>query len=294
MSSEEKGTAQRWLGRLETWPRPLHGTLASLLVAVFGAVDYWTGYEYAASVFYLLPVAYVAWYLGRRWGYAFSVLAAATWQVANIYAGEVRTHPAVFLWNAATLVGFFAVTAALLDGLRRRLEFEKDLSRTDPTTGVLNPRGFGERLEAVVTDAHRFQRPFTLLYLDADGFKAVNDTLGHSAGDTVLKAAAQALRKGLRGSDAAGRLGGDEFAVVLPDTDEEGARTASGKILGHLREAMAAGGWGVTFSAGCATFASAPSTGDAALQTADGLMFQAKGSGPGRIRSAVVTASPGP
>ena len=91
------------------------------------------------------------------------------------------------------------------------------LSRSDPLTGVLNRRGFTERFEAELSEHVRHGgRPLGLMVVDLDGFKRVNDTNGHAAGDELLCEVAAALAADLRPADVVGRLGGDEFAVLLP------------------------------------------------------------------------------
>ncbi|BEL08592.1 hypothetical protein Q0Z83_067830 [Actinoplanes sichuanensis] len=121
--------------------------------------------------------------------------------------------------------------SAVLASLRRRLA---DSSRTDPLTGCLNRRGFDERMAAELADAERGGKPVTLVLLDLDHFKEVNDTLGHRAGDELLAWTGQELRADLRTHDAVGRQGGDEFAMLLPGTD---AADAEG-VVERLRERL--------------------------------------------------------
>jgi diguanylate cyclase (GGDEF)-like protein/PAS domain S-box-containing protein len=108
---------------------------------------------------------------------------------------------------------------------RKRLEGELErLATEDSLTGVWNRRAFAGRLREQLERAARHGEPAALLVLDLDGFKAVNDTLGHQAGDRLLRHVAQLLVKRLRTTDTVARLGGDEFAVLLPQTDVEQAR----------------------------------------------------------------------
>jgi diguanylate cyclase (GGDEF)-like protein/putative nucleotidyltransferase with HDIG domain len=110
------------------------------------------------------------------------------------------------------------------------------LSRVDALTGCLNRRGFAERAQAELAHAIRTGRPVSLLVLDLDRFKQVNDTQGHSAGDEVLCWVSETLRASLRPLDSVGRLGGDEFAVLLSGTGEAEARDVAARLVTRLAE----------------------------------------------------------
>ena len=120
-----------------------------------------------------------------------------------------------------------------LASLRRRLS---RASRTDPLTGVLNRRGFDERLEAEFAEAVRTGSPLTLMLADLDRFKEINDTYGHQAGDQLLSWVAGRLSDNLRTRDAAGRLGGDEFTLLLGDTGPEGVAAVVDRLRSSLDE----------------------------------------------------------
>lgn len=98
-------------------------------------------------------------------------------------------------------------------------------ARSDPLTGLLNRRGFDAQMNHDLALARRSGRPLSIITVDVDHFKRINDTHGHDVGDQVLQRLAATLATRLRQSDVVARLGGEEFAVLLPDTDLEGART---------------------------------------------------------------------
>lgn len=108
------------------------------------------------------------------------------------------------------------------------------LSYYDDLTGLANRRLFLDRLEQSLSLAHRHKSSVTLLFLDVDRFKIINDNLGHAAGDEVLKETANRLLSDLRDSDLAARVGGDEFTLILPDTDATAAEIVAKKVLEHL------------------------------------------------------------
>jgi diguanylate cyclase (GGDEF)-like protein len=127
--------------------------------------------------------------------------------------------------------------------------------------------------------AGRHGRPLTMLYIDIDHFKAVNDTHGHARGDALLRRIGAAMRTCLRSSDVVGRLGGDEFAVLLPETDANGARAGATKIRDHLWDLFQKEGWPVTTSIGAVVFLVPPDDVDKALQLADACMYRVKNGG---------------
>jgi diguanylate cyclase (GGDEF)-like protein len=152
------------------------------------------------------------------------------------------------------------------------------LAERDGLTGALNHRTFHERLrtEAARTTA---DRPLSLLLVDVDEFKTVNDTLGHLAGDAVLRLVGETLSGLTRDEDVAGRLGGDEFALLLPDTDLAEATGIAERLVTHVRTAAAP--YAATVSVGAATVTWCDPVG---LQAAaDAAVYRAKHSGRNRV-----------
>lgn len=153
-----------------------------------------------------------------------------------------------------------------------------DQARRDPLTGLLNHQAFSDLLTAELDRAERYDHGLSLVFVDLDDFKAVNDSLGHVEGDRVLHRFASVTRRLLRGSDAAGRMGGDEFAVLLL---ESGGRAAE-RFLRRLRtgtaEAVARRELpdDFSFSAGAANFPSDGSDTETLLRIADARQYEAK------------------
>ncbi|MGH2792737.1 MAG: diguanylate cyclase domain-containing protein, partial [Actinomycetota bacterium] len=144
----------------------------------------------------------------------------------------------------------------------------------DPLTGLANRVLFEDRLETALKAAERSVDPCGVLLIDLDGFKEINDTKGHAAGDTVLRIVAERMTRVLRAQDTAARIGGDEFAVVLPNTDTEGASRAARRIVKALP---------VGASIGIAVFPDNGVTGGELLAHADQAMYRAKGNGGGYL-----------
>lgn len=156
----------------------------------------------------------------------------------------------------------------------------------DPLTGLLNHRSLAIRLEQAFATAERYGRPLSYLMLDLDGFKQVNDTLGHEGGDQALRRVAQALLQAMRRSDVAARYGGDEFAVLLPETDAYGAFTEAERIRRAVAQIRLDPPHLLSVSIGAATFPT-PSTRskEQLMRHADQALYTAKTSGKSRTVS---------
>ncbi|WP_167726439.1 MULTISPECIES: GGDEF domain-containing response regulator [Cryobacterium] len=190
-------------------------------------------------------------------------------------------------FEPAELVARVAAAAhvkKLQDQLRQRNTELDLLSRTDVLTGLHNRRHLEEELAHHHSRAMRHGDPLSVLLLDIDHFKRVNDGYGHPAGDVVLAVFAERLRQELRDGDVAGRWGGEEFLVVLPRTDLAGALSVANRIRRVVAATpiVAAGvGIAVTVSGGCA---SGPLGGsDQLVDVADAQLYAAKAAGRNRI-----------
>jgi diguanylate cyclase (GGDEF)-like protein len=162
----------------------------------------------------------------------------------------------------------------------------EEMAITDGLTGVPNYRFFIDKLEEEVRRSRRYGTPFTLLLLDLDNFKEVNDTHGHRHGDYVLKEVAYRLQQGLRGTDLLARYGGDEFAMLLTQTDVEGGRKVASQILERLSVPITTNQMQhvIKASIGMVFFENKhPQSTDELIVNADNALYRAKESGGNSI-----------
>jgi diguanylate cyclase (GGDEF)-like protein len=189
-------------------------------------------------------------------------------------------------------------TAELRRDIRRREEVEAALRESeeqlrhlafhDPLTGLANRMLFYDRLDHALATHGRKRRTFAVLFIDLDGFKEINDRLGHDAGDTVLRAVAERLRAGLRTTDTVARFGGDEFAIILEDlSSAEDARPTAQRVIDSLREPVDVDGGPARVSASVGVAVNAPgATAADILREADTAMYTAKTAGKNRYAEA--------
>jgi diguanylate cyclase (GGDEF)-like protein len=159
----------------------------------------------------------------------------------------------------------------------------RDQALHDPLTGLPNRALLDDRLESAIAVAQRQEAPLSLLLLDLDGFKAVNDTLGHHAGDLVLTEIAARLSGTLRESDTAARLGGDEFVLLLPATPLVGAVETARALVDFIVAPIIVEGKPLMVGAsiGIAVFPNHGRDAEVLLAAADSAMYDAKHSGGG-------------
>jgi diguanylate cyclase (GGDEF)-like protein len=258
----------------------LIGAVTLLLVLFLSFVDHVTGYEISFSIFYLLPISIAVWYGSRPMGYAISAASAVAWAVVEHTSALAYSQGWILYWNSGVRLAFFLVVGWLLAELKGNLRRHQHLASTDNLTGLLNRTGFIERAGPIMAAATRHGHPTTIGFADLNGFKQVNDTLGHASGDAVLELIGSLLTRTRRSSDIAARYGGDEFVVLLPHTGLEGARRFFDKFRRAAEGEIRDGGWtGLSVSIGAIVFERGPPDLIESLRIADHLMYRAKGAG---------------
>lgn len=271
---------------LTTW------ALGTLGVVAIGALDYYSGVELRVYPLYYAPIALLAWRAGRPGALVSALLSSAMWVVSNRLAGLTYSEAGLWVANGIMQMASFTVVGLLIARLHGALTRERELSRTDALTSLLNRRAFYEEATRMLALCRRMDRPVTLAYLDLDHFKAVNDALGHRAGDEVLRAVSSELRAGLRPSDISARLGGDEFVVLYPGLGPTEAQPALERLREAVAGRLAAGNWKVTASVGGVSCANAPADAATLVEAADARMYAAKAAGRDRVTLALLDEPP--
>lgn len=203
----------------------------------------------------------------------------------ELYPTLRTPHPvnlvAALMSNLTVVLNAVGMLVAWREEAERAL---RALARTDSLTGLLNRRALQDEAAAMIAQARRHGDPMTVLLIDLDRFKQINDQRGHDSGDRALCLVARLLQAGLRRGDRAGRWGGEEFCVLLARGDADAGAAFDMRLRRALAEqSRSALGFPLSFSAGLAVL----QPGDAALQNlvqrADGALYAAKAAGRGRL-----------
>ena len=275
--------------------------LAFALIILF----FFTPRVFIPAALLFIPIALAGMMIGGRTPFLYSVPAslalAANYfmqgsefmllgvELEGITAGLFLGCQIVLHQGLATM---FTITSANVDSTIEQLLYQTDrlshLANTDALSGLANRRFFVEQLEREFARAKRYRRPLTLLYLDLDDFKAINDRFGHAVGDDVISNLSLSMRAVLRSTDLLARIGGDEFAVLLPETTIKGGVGVTQKLKRALVAFTSRPDCvitSLTFSAGLAQFRFEDETIDDLLARADHAQYKAKDAGKGQIRT---------
>lgn len=246
-------------------------------------------------------VARAALWPEHHWGYRWRYLLAGCFSTVGLltlgrgvlgaffteaYPSFTTPHPVNIVAQLAVNLSTPLTVVAVLVAWRRESESRlKGLANTDGLTTLPNRRGWSQQGVAMVAQARRQGWPLAVLMLDLDYFKRINDAHGHEVGDRALAFFGQAIRANLRDNDLAGRLGGEEFALLLPHTDEAGARLLDQRLRDHVRSHCAAAlGLELNYSTGFSLCQpNEPEALDTALARADRALYAAKAAGRGRF-----------
>jgi diguanylate cyclase (GGDEF)-like protein len=264
--------------------------LAAILI---GLIRLLTGPEFALSLFYILPIALATWYAGRWFGITVSLASAASWLIADLKMLPAFSSAWIPYLNETFRLAVFLIITLILAKSKKTMDGYKALSRTDPLTGIPNRRAFYDLAEMELNKARRYQKPLSVLYVDIDNFKNINDHFGHYTGDTLLCSVAKMIKSNIRAIDILGRFGGDEFVILLAQTGPESVALVARKLKDKLSHLVQRNNWPVTFSIGAVTFERPPARVDQLIDTADSQMYFAKNRGKNRIHYKFVAENEG-
>ncbi|MBU1013566.1 MAG: GGDEF domain-containing protein [Bacteroidetes bacterium] len=226
----------------------------------------------------------MAWFVGRRVGIFSSLISFTAWFFLDISLVIHFLNPFIIASNSLIIITIFILITILVSSFRISLDHEKKLARTDSLTGAANSRLFSELLQMEVERLERYKHPFTLVYIDTDNLKFVNDNYGHTIGNQVLINIVDFAKNNLRKVDVISRLGGDEFALLLPETSYESSKIVISRFQKGLLSEMRKKNWPITLSIGAVTCNNANITADELLRIADKLMYEIKREGKNSIK----------
>jgi diguanylate cyclase (GGDEF)-like protein len=257
------------------------------------------------TVSYLIPILIAGGLIGGLAPYPFSIGASLgvvlTWVFLRgavppqAYAGStflgwlfVVAEAFIFNVTAFTLTTLSRQANEIQSALENHTERLTALAHTDPLTGLANRRQLIDLMQREFNRARRYRRPLGLLYLDLDGFKAINDRFGHMFGDEILRNVATTLRAVLRSTDLLARIGGDEFAVLLPETPMPGVENVAAKLhraLASYSQRLGPAVTPLTFCVGASQLSDSDASIDDLLTRADNALLDAKSASPGTTRA---------
>jgi len=253
------------LGSVKPWQAALP------LVTYFSIIawlDFYTGDELVLALLYMPVIAFISLRIGLQTAINLSLVCSAIWVIDD----------AIVYWNqpsvteiVSAVVHFmcFSLIATVMSRLNIALRKEYLNARLDHLTGLPNVRTLREEAGKMFSLARRKNDPVTVIFLDCDNFKLVNDTQGHDAGDHVLQVVAKTLELHVRESDCTARFGGDEFVAMMYGMDLNNAQAFTERLRKKLLEQMKKHDWPITFSIGLVNFAQPPEDIEDAIKPAD-------------------------
>jgi len=256
-----------------------------------------TIFAISVTAFALASLAFI---LGRPWNHmwwlAHAIFAAGFFLLSyGVVQAFLTTRSFSTIYSQEEMMARLAEAMARTENALRELERTnrtlERLAATDPLTGADNRRRFTEQVEAEMARIHRGGEPFSVLALDLDNFKVINDRYGHQAGDDILKGFVQRCLDAIRPYDGVARVGGEEFMVLLPRTVLEAARDVAERLRASIASSSFESGRQrqipVTVSIGVSQFGRDGDTIDAIVSAADERLYDAKHQGRNRVVTAI-------
>ncbi|MBN2544499.1 MAG: GGDEF domain-containing protein [Spirochaetes bacterium] len=260
---------------LDKIPKFILTSIFAIMISLSGFVEYYFNFNYSILFFSILLILYSSWYINKTSSIILSVL--ATLLLFNNDIHLLNNSLSADLINNFIRLILFISLSLIINEVKNKFHMIKNLAKTDFLTGILNPRAFYESAKIELKRSDRYKQPLTLIYLDIDNFKSINDSYGHLKGDTVLNSVANVLKDNTRLTDIVARVGGDEFALLLPYTGYDAAGIFIEKIKGALCAKMSKEIFMVTYSIGAVTYSDIfPQTVTQMMNEADEVMYSVK------------------
>jgi diguanylate cyclase (GGDEF)-like protein len=266
-----------WIQRYIRVPTPTWQslTIVGMNTIVIALLVHLHGAHHYSLSFAMLNTAFATIAFGQHAGFTAAVLSVAL--LANFERDALGEPQTLLEWSL-----YLAVLLTLVALLARINRMQRD-ALFDVVTRLRNHRYFQVRLREELSRAKRHSRPTSLLLLDLDNFKRVNDAYGHAVGDMVLRQVGQVLMDNARGADVVCRYGGEELAVILPETPVGDAFQVAERLRQAVENRPDERGAKVTMSAGVASFPDHASDADGLIAVADAAMYRAKRAGKNQV-----------
>ncbi len=224
----------------------------------------------------VIPVLLASWYGGSKTGMAIAAISAISLFITNYSLVSYNINNSSALYDSIITLAAYVFISTIVTNFRKVHSVEVVAADTDTLTGLSSSRKFYIELEHELNRSRRYGHPLSLAYIDVDNFKNINDTLGHPVGDELLVQLSKTLQISLRATDTIARIGGDEFICLLPETEQNAAKSAIINTEKNLKDTMQKHSWDVSFSIGVVTFEILPEDVAQAVTLADDLMYQVK------------------
>jgi diguanylate cyclase (GGDEF)-like protein len=247
-------------------------------VVAIDRIDFSMHSDLSLFILYFIPIIAVTLYAGKWAGLILSILSVLLFSFNHFPHYPISSPQS---WN---LISDIILLFALFFILTRYLK-ERELQKQDILTKIGNRKRFVELINFEINRSTRYRHPFTIVYIEIDNFKNVNQVLGHLGADSLLIAVANTIQKNIRNSDSVTRTGDHEFAILFPETNNEVFVQIINKIKSLLLEldVVKSNAWDVSFSIGCVTFLKAPATIDEMINKVNSVIDSIQSSGKNSI-----------
>lgn len=278
------------VGLMTALPRPAAAAIVAIGLAATILLDLVTGPVISLILPYTVIVCFAAWTLGERIGLAAAL--ASSFVTVVVHYIELRVSMpqlgalgSAAAWAWVNRLGTSFLMVLIVSGLRSTLELERWRAATDVLTGALNKGAFEQAMRRAVLNAQRRDQTVVLAYMDLDGFKAINDAHGHSAGDEVLRVFSETAMAAIGPTGLFARIGGDEFVALLIVSDCEAGETRAEMLHARLSRVLFQTGLLATCSMGALVLRSQRiEREDDLIAFADTLMYEVKRGGKNALR----------